>query len=44
MSLLDGEEKDAVDALVAAVADGTGRVLSPAAARPAGPSPGKGGR
>lgn len=44
MSLLDGEEKEAVDALVAAVASDTGRVLSSAAAHPADASPGEGGR
>ena len=45
MSLLDGEEKDAVDSLVAAVASGTGRVLSSAMAAHSGDaSRGEGGR
>ncbi|MGH3533183.1 MAG: site-specific integrase [Pseudonocardiaceae bacterium] len=42
MSLLDGEEKDAVDAVVAAVASDTGRVLP--AARVAGSPAGQGSR
>jgi integrase len=42
MSLLDGEEKDAVDALVAAVAADTGKVLS--AVRGTGSLSGEGGR